>query len=118
MTESELRDKNDQLIEHPFRVGDFVYEILVTDSVVYEVVGITAKSVVLRTTRDIPNILRSGWPYVNTAVESNPEGLTFTRRLRKDGTIKMASYSRPLRLSKPHQVPEGTFHFRYTDYTY
>ena len=85
-------------------VGDFVAELLVTDTRVYEVVRRTAKTLTLRTTRETDRTRRDGEEgayglrVVYTEVEADPEGRTFTVRLRKDGTYRYADYTRPLYL--------------------
>lgn len=87
-------------------VGDFMSETLVTDSVVYEVVKITAKTVTLRTTSRGEKFQEDtacdkgghGLSVVWEEQVSNPEGATYSLRVRKDGSIRMGSHagSRPL----------------------
>jgi hypothetical protein len=98
-----------------FSVGDFVQEVLVTDTLVYEVTATTAKTMTVRRTRDTGTVAsenRDGNPYpvVYTGQEPDPGGYTRLVRLRKDGTYRVGS--RPLR---PAWRVDGQV-VRYTDY--
>jgi hypothetical protein len=81
------------------QVGDFVAETLVTDTVVYEVVAVTAKTIQVRTTRGTNNVLKSenrgGNPYPVqwTEVLSDPTGKVRRLGKRKDGTFRWAANS-------------------------
>lgn len=82
--------------------GDYIARSLVTDTMVYEVVKVTPKTVTLRKTR------KTGEAYVDETCtpgahgltvhwqvcEPNPEGETITRRLTSTGTIKAGSHAR------------------------
>lgn len=84
------------------QVGDFVSYTLVTDTQVYEVVKRTPHTATLRRTRPGENLRsenRDGNPYpvVHTEAVSDPTGPTQVVRRRKDGTFRIADWSRPLR---------------------
>lgn len=64
-------------------------ELLVTDTIVYEIVAQTPKTITLRLCRKGDNVSRdSDWPIVYSEAVSNPSGETKTLRLRKDGTFR------------------------------
>lgn len=70
-------------------------EFLVTDTVCYEVLRQTNKTITLR--RCLSGEKISGeWPVVYSAAVNNPEGETFTLRLRKDGTFRRANWANPM----------------------
>ncbi len=83
--------------------GDFVSETLVTDTRTYEVVGVTAKTIRIRTTGRTNTVLKcenvGGNPYPCTwyEVTSDPTGIVFKLRLRQDGTFRFAANSGKLR---------------------
>jgi hypothetical protein len=104
---------------HPFQTGDFVKETLVTDTVVWEVVGMTTKTVTLRRTARVPNVMRH--PYVmavDFAVEPDPTAEQVVRKVRKDGTVRLASWARPLRPSHKTTFDQGEYHYESVDYSY
>lgn len=79
----------------------YVAETLVTDTVIYQIVGRTARTLTIRATRDgavtkRDNIGGNPYPVVFIAAEPDPGGAVFTVRLRKDGTYRLAG-GRPLR---------------------
>lgn len=91
------------------KVGDFLSEILVTDTRIYEIIKITAKTVTLRDTKRgavvrSVNIGGNPYPVSYEAAESLPTALTRTRRIRKDGSIKMANWGHPM---YPAQTIDG-----------
>lgn len=95
----------------------FVSELLVTDTIVYEVVGRTAKTVKLRTTRRgevLKRENRDGNPYPCTWTEElpDPDARVRTCRLRKDGTYRMHYSGNPIR---PATMIDGK-PASYTDY--
>lgn len=81
-----------------FKVGDFVSEVLVTDTRTYEVVAATAKTIRVRTTKageSLTSERRDGnlYPVVWTEAVSDPTGTVFTLRLRKDGSFRFGPNS-------------------------
>ena len=96
----EYRDRYDEI-----GVGDFLSESLVTDTIVWEVVKVTAKTVTIRTTRDAGEFTedtavdKAPMPVVWEAREANPAGATKTLRVRKDGSVRIGDHagSSPLR---------------------
>ena len=80
--------------------GMFLSESLVTDSLVYEVVKVTAKSVTVRRTMTGGAIYDDercdkgahGLPVVWEEQVINPNAKTRTLRVRKDGTIRAGSH--------------------------
>jgi hypothetical protein len=73
-------------------------EFLVTDSICYEVIRQTNKTISLR--KCLSGEMVSGeWPVVYSAAVSNPEGETITLRLRKDGTFRRANWANPMRFT-------------------
>lgn len=104
---------------HQFRPGDFVVETLVTDTSVLEVIAVTAKTVTLRDVQRIPDAQHSPWPmYVEFPVESDPNGEVWVRRIRKDGTLRIADWSRPFRKATPKEFPTGLHYYESVDYSY
>lgn len=101
-------------------VGQFVSETLVTDTRTYEVVGVTAKTMKIRTTIQTNNVLRSenrdGNPYPCTwhEVVSDPTGKVFTLRLRQDGSYRFGRNSGKFR---PATLVDGK-PASFTDYRY
>lgn len=72
---------------HPVQVGHFVQEILVTDTRVFEVIKVTAKTITIRDTRRGENLSTENMIVLTEAL-SNPDGATRTLKLRKDGTFR------------------------------
>jgi hypothetical protein len=96
----------------------FVTETLVTDTVTYEIIGRTAKTITIRTTIS-GDVVKSqdpgsGYPQVWCEAISDPEGATYTLRLRKDGTYRRATWANALR---PAAVIDGK-PVSYTDYSF
>lgn len=93
--------------------GDYLSATLVTDTVVYQVVKVTAKTVTLQECRQA-----CGAGYIDDRCDNGPAGLDvrwypveldpdakpFTRRLAKDGTLKVGSYARAGRYCVPMTV--------------
>lgn len=87
-------------ITREVKVGDFLSESLVTDSIVYEVIKVTPKTVTVRSTQDGESFhddercdkTANGLGVVWTERVSNPEGSTRTLRVRKDGTVRSGSH--------------------------
>lgn len=99
--------------------GDFLKETLVTDTVIWEVTSRTAKTVTLRKTKQVEGVKNNPFPMaVEFAVESNPKAETITRRIRKDGSLRIYDWSRPLWKSVPKQFAEGSYHYEYVDYSF
>lgn len=89
------------------QVGDFLSELLVTDTVVYEVIKVTKASITVR------NTVTTGGSHKDEACDEGAHGLsvqweevaswhngpTQTYRLRKDGSIRSGSHAgaRPFR---------------------
>ena len=73
--------------DHPVQVGHFVQEILVTDTRVFEVIKVTAKTITIRTTLSGKNLSNEN-RIVLTEALSDPNGTTRTLKLRKDGTFR------------------------------
>ena len=84
------------------KVGDFLEHTLVTDTVVLEVVKVTAKTVTLRETRKSKTVCYeddrvdngSGYTVFFTAIESVKDGETRRVRLSKNGRLKVGSWAR------------------------
>lgn len=72
---------------HDFTVGDFVEEMLVTDTRVYEVIKTTPKTITLRGTKSGEK-LENDFPIILTEALTDPLGKLSTLRLRKDGTFR------------------------------
>lgn len=79
----------------------YLSETLVTDTIVYEIVGRTAKTLTLRKMRhgDLARkVNHGGNPYPCVWEYAVPgDGPTITVRLRKDGTYRTGQGGRPLR---------------------
>ena len=110
--------KNGERIAETLTVepGMFLSESLVTDSIVWEVVKVTPKSVTLRPTTEGDEITEdescdkgaNGLSVVWNERVSNPNAETRTLRVRKDGTIRFGShvgarpmYRTPMKNGKP-----------------
>jgi hypothetical protein len=96
--------------------GMFLAETLWTDTRVYEVVRVTARTITVRSTMAGEILDRrddgSGFPTVWTEALSDPDGYVKTVRVRKDGTVRTGQGARPMR-------PAGDIDGRpvtYTDY--
>lgn len=99
--------------------GMFLTERLVTDTVVWEVVATTAKTVTLRKTNRVKGVENSPSPWaVEYAVEPAPGSEPVVRKVRKDGTIRMADWARPLHVAKPKQFQEGLYYYEFVDWSY
>ena len=78
------------------KVGDFLSETLVTDSIVWEVIKVTAKTVTVRSTKRGEAFQADtrcdkgayGLEVMWEEQVSNPDGYTKSLRTRKDGTIR------------------------------
>lgn len=102
----------------------YVSETLVTDTITYEIVRRTAKSIYVRRTRDagpaIQDMAVDGAtspgcpPVVWTPQASDTDGNTVRLGLRKDGTYRTCPGARPLR---PAAMVEGQ-PCRRTDYRF
>lgn len=84
-------------------VGDFLSEPLVTDTLVWEVVKVTPRTITVRSTAEgevVTNDHRDGNPLPVTYTEavSDPHGRTRTLRVRRDGTVRMGTHrgARPM----------------------
>lgn len=96
----QYRDQHDEV-----GVGDFLSESLVTDTIIWEVVKVTAKTVTIRSTKDAgeftedTRVDKAPMPVVWEAREADPAGRTKTLRVRKDGSVRLGDHagSRPLR---------------------
>ena len=112
--------------EQSVRIGDFLREKLVTDTVLHEVIGMTARTITVRRTKDAigedGHALHMGdYPSVYTAQISDPDGVTQTLRLRKDGTYRIGESAgvRPLQKIAPKRFPDGNeYPWEYTDYSF
>lgn len=97
--------------------AEFVYEVLVTDTRIYEVVGRTAATLKLRPTRSSGRSRRDescdqgayGLSVVWDEQAPNPDGPVFTVRRRKDGTYRLGT--NPLR--PVVGTPERRIDYRY-----
>jgi hypothetical protein len=105
-------------ITHP-HVGDYVAETLVTDTRVYKIIKVTAKTITVMPGRQgetvkVENRDGNPFPCVWTAITFNDADApyAYTLRLRKDGTYRMGNTARPLR---PAQLIDGQ-PVSYTDY--
>lgn len=82
------------------KVGDFLSESLVTDTLVYEVVKVTAKTVTVRPTMSGGPVHEDehcdkgahGLSVVWEEQVTKPEAETRTLRVRKDGTVRAGSH--------------------------
>lgn len=92
------------------QVGDFLSESLVTDTIVYEVIKVTAKSVTLRSTIAGAKVHEDkhcdkgayGLSVVWQERVSNENGYTLTLRLRKDGSLRSGSHAGAFPLYPAH----------------
>lgn len=88
-------------VTHDIAVGDYLSESLVTDTLVYEVVKVTAKTVTVRRMRsDGPAHTDEqcdkgahGLSVMWEEQVANPHAETRTMRVRKDGTIRSGSHA-------------------------
>lgn len=88
--------------------GDFLSAPLVTDTVVYEVIKVTPKTVTMRETTSVPGAYTDescdiggyGTAVMWHPVAPNEKGRTMTRRISKDGILKIGSYARAGKFSK------------------
>ena len=92
--------------------GGYLAEYLVTDTIVYEVVKVTPKTVTLRETK------KTGEVYVDETqdvgghgltvnwrvCEPDTEGRTFTRRLNKNGKVMAGNHARAAAYRIPNMV--------------
>lgn len=104
----------------------YVQQLLVTDTVVYEIVHRTAQTIRLRAmsngdrrTRD--TLVDGGTspdlpPVIWTEQVSNPEGNLYTVRRRKDGTYRMTPRGNPLTPAAMIQDEDDIYPARRTDY--
>lgn len=88
--------------KHTFEVGDFVEQLMVTDTLVFEVVKVTPHTITVRTTKEngrFHNRHPDGNPFPITFGErvSDPEGETSVLRRRKDGTFRKWNSAPPMR---------------------
>lgn len=87
-------------ITHEVKVGDFLSESLVTDTLVWEVVKVTAKTITVRPTLSGEKVHKDercdegayGLSVVWQEQVSNPDAEPRTLRLRKDQTIRAGSH--------------------------
>ena len=82
----------------------FATETLVTDTVAYDVVKSTAKTITVRRRRDTEvvaqQLLGGPFPITTRATESVLDAETKVLRLRKDGTFRTADWANPLKFSE------------------
>jgi TRAP-type uncharacterized transport system substrate-binding protein len=100
------------------QVGDFLSSLLVTDTLVYEVVGVTPKTIKIRRAKDgevvrSENIDGNIYAVTYTGQVPNPAAAVRTVRLRKDGTYRIHYWSALLPCHTIDGVP-----VRRTDYRY
>ena len=95
----------------------YATETLVTDTVSYDVVGSTPKTIKIRRRRHVlpgrrdENVDQGPYPPVMWfATESDERHSTITLRLRKDGTYRRADWARPLRFT--NEPPEIRVDYR------
>ena len=76
--------------QRSYKVGDFLTEHLVTDSIGYEVVGTTPQGIKVRRTAagDVVATTEAAYPVVYTEIVSDPDGDTRLLRRRKDGAFR------------------------------
>lgn len=69
----------------------FAVELLYTDTICWEVIASTSKTLTLRemTQGEVTSTTGGACPIVRTKAVSNPRGKTVTVRLRKDGTYRI-----------------------------
>lgn len=91
----------------------YAVEMLVTDTICYDIIRKTAKTITVRQMKQGEVVSTTGThcPVVHREAVSNPLGVTKTVRLRKDGTYRMSEGLNALRL----QDEAPTFR---TDYAY
>jgi hypothetical protein len=95
----------------------FATETLVTDTVAYDVVRHTAKTITVRRRRhtDVnrrdPHVDQGPYPVIWTETESDPTYPQKVLRLRKDGTYRTHSSSNPLRFT--NEAPEVRTDYRF-----
>ncbi len=92
---------------------NYAVEMLVTDTICYEVIAKTAKTVTVRKMKqgEVVSTTGTSCPVVHREAVSNLNGETKTVRLRKDGTYRMGNGFHALRFLE--EAPT----FR-TDYAY
>ena len=106
------------------KVGDFLSESLVTDTLVYEVVKVTPKTVTVRPTLSGEKVhedeacdkTSNGLGVVWQEQVPNPDAKARTLRVRKDGTIRAGSHvgaSPFYPTSKVNGVPVRRVDYRY-----
>jgi len=108
------------------QVGRYVYEVLVTDTVIYKIIKQTAKTITIRQARDKQNedglpMTLGTYPYIRTAQTDNLEGRAITLRARKDGTYRISNYRgvRSLRYAELDTFEDGNeYPSRYVDYSF
>lgn len=107
-------------------VGRYVYEVLVTDTVIYRIVKQTAKSITIRATRCALDesgrqLTKGTYPYIRTAQVDDGEGREMTLRVRKDGTYRISNYrgARSLRYAELETFEDGNeYPSEYVDYSF
>lgn len=95
----------------------FLSELLWTDTIVWEIVKRTVKTITVRSTMTgevLSRENRDGNPYpcVFSEALSDPEGIVHVLRLRQDGTYRMGASGKPMR---PAQMIDGK-PVRFADY--
>ncbi len=73
-------------------------EFLVTDSICYDVIRQTNKTITLRRCSSGEKI-RGEFPVIYSEAISNPAADIITLRLRKDGTFRTANWANPMRFT-------------------
>jgi hypothetical protein len=106
-----------------YRKGDFLSELLYTDTLIWEVVATTAKTITIRGTRRTAKEKRSDngspYPIVYREVVSDPNRLTKVLKLRKDGTFRTGRGMNALRLAPKMDFGSGIESpYDKTDYSY
>jgi hypothetical protein len=102
------------------QVGSFVQYTMVTDTVVYEVVKVTAKTITVRPTIDGPRTWRcelvdhNDYPVIRTEQVVDETQPVKVLRRRQDGTYRLCDSASPLR---PPYMVEGV-PVRKTDYRF
>lgn len=91
---------------------DYMMETLYTDSIAWEVIGRTAKTITVRGMDRGDVIASDGFPYpvVTYAALPDPAGPVLTLRVRKDGSFRTGPGARPLR---PVDNPRFVTDYRY-----
>lgn len=79
----------------------FVTETLVTDTLVYEVLETTAKTMTIRSMARGEQVYHNGepLPVIGLKAVSDPNGYVKVVRLRKDGTYRTGNGMNPLRVT-------------------